>query len=42
MFGLEMDIPVVDVSIDSGFDREKDWKIGQAQDKLRSCSSETM
>jgi 4,5-DOPA dioxygenase extradiol len=35
MFGLEMDIPIVQVSIDSSFDPEKEWKIGRALDELR-------
>lgn len=35
MFGLETDIPIVEVSIDSSFDPEKEWKIGQALDELR-------
>lgn len=35
MFGLEVDIPIVEVSIDSSFDPEKEWKVGQALDGLR-------
>jgi len=36
MFGFEMDIPIVEVSIDSSFDPEVEWKVGQALDGLRS------
>ena len=35
MFGLETDIPIVEVSIDSSLDPEKEWKIGQVLDELR-------
>jgi aromatic ring-opening dioxygenase catalytic subunit (LigB family) len=35
MFGLETDIPIVEVSIDSSFDPDTEWKIGQALDELR-------
>lgn len=35
MFGLETDIPIVQVSIDSSFDPGEEWKIGQALDELR-------
>jgi len=35
MFGLETDIPIVEVSIDSNFDPETEWKIGQVLDELR-------
>jgi len=35
MFGLETDIPIIQVSIDSSFDPEKEWKIGQVLDELR-------
>lgn len=35
MFGEETDIPIVQVSIDSSFDPEGEWKIGQVLDELR-------
>ena len=35
MFGLETDIPIVQVSIASSFDPEEEWKIGQILDELR-------
>jgi aromatic ring-opening dioxygenase catalytic subunit (LigB family) len=35
MFGLETDIPIIEVSIDSSFDPDTEWKIGQALDELR-------
>ena len=35
MFGLETEIPIVEVSIDSGFDPAEEWKIGQPLDELR-------
>lgn len=35
MFGLETDIPIVQVSIDSSFDPEKEWEIGRVLDVLR-------
>ena len=35
MFGLETDIPIVQVSIDSSFDPEEEWKTGRALDELR-------
>ena len=35
MFGFETDIPIVAVSIDSSFDPEAEWKIGQVLDELR-------
>jgi len=36
MFGLETEIPIVEVSIDSSFDPEGEWESGQALDELRS------
>jgi len=36
MFGVETDIPIVQVSIDSCFDPEEEWRTGQALDELRS------
>lgn len=36
MFGLETDIPIIEVSMDSSFDPEKEWEIGQVLDELRS------
>jgi len=36
MFGLETDIPIVQVSIDSSFDPEEEWKTGRVLDELRS------
>lgn len=35
MFGLETDIPIVEVSIDSSLDPEKNWAIGKAVQALR-------
>jgi aromatic ring-opening dioxygenase catalytic subunit (LigB family) len=35
MFGLETDIPIIEVSIDSSYDPEAEWKIGQILDELR-------
>lgn len=35
MFGLVTDIPIIEVSIDSSFDPEAEWKIGQVLDELR-------
>ena len=35
MFGVETDIPIVEVSMDSSFDPEKEWEIGRALDELR-------
>jgi len=35
MFGLETDIPIVQVSIESSFDPGEEWKIGQILDELR-------
>ena len=35
MFGEETDTPIVQVSIDSSFDPEAEWKIGQVLDELR-------
>lgn len=42
MFGLETDIPIVEVSIDSSFDPEKEWKIGLALDELRCVQNDIM
>jgi aromatic ring-opening dioxygenase catalytic subunit (LigB family) len=35
MFGTEFDVPVVQVSIDSSLDPEKNWAIGKALSALR-------
>jgi len=35
MFGLETDIPIVEISIDSSLDPEKNWAIGRAVKALR-------
>ena len=35
MFGVETDVPIVQVSIDSSFDPEEEWKIGQVLGELR-------
>ena len=39
MFGLETEIPIIEVSIDSSFDPQKEWKIGQVVDELRCVLS---
>ncbi|GJJ12031.1 hypothetical protein Clacol_006271 [Clathrus columnatus] len=36
MFGDQLDVPVVQVSIDGGLDPIKNWSVGKALDKLRS------
>ena len=35
MFGFEVDTPIIEVSIDSSYDPEAEWKIGQVLDELR-------
>ena len=35
MFGLEVDTPIIEVSMDSSYDPEKEWKVGQVLDELR-------
>ena len=43
MFGEDfLDVPVVQVSIDSSLSPEKNWAVGKAVEALRSASSATV
>lgn len=41
MFGLEVDTPIIEVSMDSSYDPEAEWKIGQVLDELRYVWAES-
>lgn len=42
MFGLETDIPIVEVSIDASLSPDKNWAIGKAVQALRHVGTTLM